>query len=1048
MQHAIFYPLKHSIKLISRIITNSIYVYNKRILILIAICIIFTKIHAQNQLYFDYYNSQNGLSQNSVYSITQSKDGFMWFGTQEGINRFDGKYFTQINPNYNKSDSNEMDYGEFSKTINNLYLDSKDLIWVGTAKEISIYNRFTNKFYIPSYYYKNFSLPSDANIIHITEINHQLWVLTLNKRLFCYDIIKKQMLPVNIENNSLKKIISIQNDRQDHLWICDNKHVYQYENGIFKAQNDINEQIGISGITNMTIVNNDLWIITGLREIIYFNLEQNKSRTKHFFYKEYKGKSRITDASTIHQSSKDILWIGSRSNGLIKINLQSRMFESLSDYNQNPSLGNKFVLSFFTDRQNITWVGLSGGIYKFDYKDTEIELWQSRMNKDQKTNDNCILSIYSNDDNNFYMGTLNGGLIYLNYQTKEYQYYSPTHIGSNLSESKNIYEVIGDDHNLLWMATWGGLYSFNTLTKQFIEYKDFDDEQTLQLCAIVKIKTGNDILLGGYNGGLRLFNIDTKRFEQILDKNNFLEQNKLRVRYMKEIEEGKIFMSTETNCLVQYDYKLGKFTTYPQFNKLCGASRYFFFDSIYLWIATDDGLIQANKSNMQVIKYWTSSDGLANSYIYAVLPDKYHRIWVSTNGGLSMIDYKNHICRNFTISDNLQDLEFNTASCYTDKDKNLWFGGINGLNKVYPNLTKVNTFSPTPLITQINVMNLPLKTDTATPYINKIVLPHTKNFISFQFQTPNYSQTDKIVYKYILEGVDTGWINIGSNNFINYTQLQPGKYTFKVMSNNASNQWSKAATVELEIIPPWWQTWWFWTLFIITAISIMLYAISYRIKHIKKEEGLKYKIIESEMKSLRSQMNPHFIFNSLNSINGFVIENKTHLASDYLTKFARLIRLILENSKNETITLEKELDTLKLYLLMESLRFEDKFEYSINIQQSVEIEEINIPPLIIQPFVENAIWHGLLHRNTKGTLAINISQQKNYLQIEIIDNGIGREKSASYKNIKHESRKSYGIEITKQRLHSLNEKNTIEIFDLKNEFEALGTKVLLTIYIT
>ncbi|MBK8328056.1 MAG: hypothetical protein IPL09_00960 [Bacteroidetes bacterium] len=338
--------MKHSIKLISRIITNSIFVYNKRILILIAICIIFTKIQAQNQLYFDYYNSQNGLSQNSVYSITQSKDGFMWFGTQEGINRFDGKYFTQINPNYNKSDSNEMDYGEFSKTINNLYLDSKDLIWVGTAKEISIYNRFTNKFYIPSYYYKNFSLPSDANIIHITEINHQLWVLTLNKRLFCYDIIKKQMLPVNIENNSLKKIISIQNDRQDHLWICDNKHVYQYENGIFKSQNDINEQIGISGITNMTIVNNDLWIITGLREIIYFNLEQNKSRTKHFFYKEYKGKSRITDASTIHQSSKDILWIGSRSNGLIKINLQSRMFESLSDYNQNPSLGNKFVLSF------------------------------------------------------------------------------------------------------------------------------------------------------------------------------------------------------------------------------------------------------------------------------------------------------------------------------------------------------------------------------------------------------------------------------------------------------------------------------------------------------------------------------------------------------------------------------------------------------------------------------------------------------------------------------------------------------------------------------
>jgi ligand-binding sensor domain-containing protein len=1002
----------------------------------------------QGQLYYDYYNSQNGLSQNSVYSITQTNDGFMWFGTQEGINRFDGKYFTKVLENYNKQDVNEMDYGEFSKLINVLFHDSNDWLWVGTAKEISIYNRYKNKFFKPGFIYKNFAIPLDANIVQITELNRQIWVLTLNKGLFCYDLNYKKMMDVKCENPISKKIIAIQKDIHGNLWFCDSKEVYQQINGTFIAQKKINQAIGNSGIANMTIINKDLWIINGNRKILLFQIGPNEIGPVKYFSKEFQGKASISDANTMHQSSKDIMWIGSRSGGLLKINLQNHQYESLTDNTDRPTLNTKFVLSFYTDKQNITWVGLSGGVLKFDHKDTKIELWKSQANDQKIATDNNILSIYSQNDKDFYMGTMTGGLLYLNWDSKEYQYYLPTNIGSKLSESKNIYEIIGGENNLIWMATWGGLYSFNTLTKQFFEYKDFDDEQTLLLCSIIKLKQSNKILLGGYNGGLRLFNIDTKRFEKIPDKVPFLDSIKLRVRYMKEFEGGNIFMSTETNCLVQYNYLQGTFTTYPQFNNLCGTSRYFYFDSLFLWIATDDGLIQADKKNMRVIKYWTTKNGLSNNYIYTVLPDSFRRIWVSSNAGISMIDYQNNVCRNFTLSDNLQDLEFNTACCYTDKKNNLWFGGINGLNIVQPTITRTNTFSPKPMMTQIEVMNLPYKTDTAIPYIGKIVLPYDKNFINFQFQTPNYSQTDKIVYKYLLKGVDTGWIYIGNKNFINYTQLQPGTYTFMVKSNNANNQWSQdAASVVVEIIPPWWRTWWFWTVFILVSVVLLLYVITYRIRRIKKEESLKYKIIESEMKSLRSQMNPHFIFNSLNSINGFVIENKTHLASDYLTKFARLIRLILENSKNETITLEKELDTLKLYLLMESLRFEDKFEYHIQIEEGIELEEIFIPPLIIQPFVENAIWHGLLHRTSKGKLEINIFQKSNQLSIEVIDDGIGREKSATYKNIKHESRKSYGIEITKQRILSLNKQNTIEIIDLKNGLEPIGTKVQITLFL-
>jgi LytS/YehU family sensor histidine kinase/ligand-binding sensor domain-containing protein len=209
---------------------------------------------------------------------------------------------------------------------------------------------------------------------------------------------------------------------------------------------------------------------------------------------------------------------------------------------------------------------------------------------------------------------------------------------------------------------------------------------------------------------------------------------------------------------------------------------------------------------------------------------------------------------------------------------------------------------------------------------------------------------------------------------------------------------------------------------------------------------VKRKLAETELAALRSQMNPHFIFNSLNSINSFIIENNTKLASEYLTKFSRLIRLILENSKNDLINLDKELETLRLYLLMESIRFKNKFTYQINIDDDVNLEQIKLPPTTLQPFVENAIWHGILHLDVEGNLLININYSaKNTLHIQIKDNGVGRSKSAILKS-KTNTNKSFGIAITTQRLLQLNAANKVEIIDvLDNENIASGT--IVNIYI-
>jgi sensor histidine kinase YesM len=222
-----------------------------------------------------------------------------------------------------------------------------------------------------------------------------------------------------------------------------------------------------------------------------------------------------------------------------------------------------------------------------------------------------------------------------------------------------------------------------------------------------------------------------------------------------------------------------------------------------------------------------------------------------------------------------------------------------------------------------------------------------------------------------------------------------------------------------------------------------------RIKNITSE--YEQKIVQTEIKALRAQMNPHFIFNCLNSIQYYTANNQTDQASEYLTKFSKLIRMVLENSRSEKVTLENELETLKLYIEMEAMRFRGKVKYKININEAVDTSDIQIPPLLIQPFVENAIWHGLMHKEEGGEVIIDVSQAQDYLlHIEIIDNGVGREKAMEYKSKSATINKSFGMKVTAERIELINQMyktNTkIVVLDLKNsENNAIGTKVIVEI---
>jgi LytS/YehU family sensor histidine kinase len=261
------------------------------------------------------------------------------------------------------------------------------------------------------------------------------------------------------------------------------------------------------------------------------------------------------------------------------------------------------------------------------------------------------------------------------------------------------------------------------------------------------------------------------------------------------------------------------------------------------------------------------------------------------------------------------------------------------------------------------------------------------------------------------------------------------------------------------ISPPWWKTWWAYALFgfaaLLTVYAIIRWTLQqkYRlqIERAEKEKqiaDIKQKASELEMQALRAQMNPHFIFNSLNSINRFILQNNREKASEYLTKFSKLVRMILQNSQASLIPLEVELEALGLYLDLEEVRFDHRFGYKISYPKDLDIDVLKVPPLIIQPYAENAIWHGLMHKESKGHLDVEVTEENDHLYLRIADDGIGRKAAVELASKSATKHKSMGLKITADRITMLQSSNgnesAVKFNDLMNpDGTAAGTEVVI-----
>lgn len=512
--------------------------------------------------------------------------------------------------------------------------------------------------------------------------------------------------------------------------------------------------------------------------------------------------------------------------------------------------------------------------------------------------------------------------------------------------------------------------------------------------------------------------------------------------------------SSKTNVLKLQD---GSFIFTRQyeairFNKNKLINRVFIEKNIENVYQSNDGRIWFALNNGGIISYTDGSFNSNNSTRYlghktviSITQDKYDNMWFGTSGnGVYLLQKDVKINYNppkiFSSIDNKTE-EIKSVSIFSELPT------INENSKIIStNIVKNDTTPPIVFINTIKVNGV--DTTTLTYY----ELNHNENALEINISGV-FSGKSELQYKYILEGKDENW-NYTTNTSLYYTALKPGSYTFKVLAMSDNGIWSNTpAVITFNIIPPFYKSFWFVFSIIFLLIAIVFIVIFVTTKKSQQRKAFfeeeKRKALISELHALRSQMNPHFIFNTLSSIQSFITKNDSKDAVHYLSKFSKLMRATLENTKKQRIPIKDEIESLQLYMDLEKLRLNNKFDYQINIDKTIDEQFDEIPPMLIQPYIENAIWHGISHKSGNGIIKISFSlEDENSLKCVVEDDGIGRKKAEEMKK-GHLKNKSLGMTITKERLEIINSlkdsKLNINIVDLTENNLPSGTKIELFI---
>ena len=795
-------------------------------------------------LKFERIGTDAGLSQSNVTCILQDSRGFMWFGTRDGLNKYDGYRFTV----YKNIEGDQ-------KAISNNFItsvieDKKGDLWIGTwGGGVDRFDREKNLFV-------HYSGVLSNEFINDLRLDHtgKLWIGTDGGGLFRFDPGTRSILhfmhdprdPRSLGDNDISTIFE---DSQRRLWagsVNGGLNLLNPEHdGFIHFRHDPKDSSSLSSNNVSKILEDHLhrfWIATqgGGLDL----LESPAGKFRHYRNEPHNSSSLSHNVLlSLTEDDAGNIWIGTDNGGLGILGPDRQKIRTYKqDDIDNTSLSNNSLHSLYKDRQGNMWAGsYSAGINLYKRNGYGFMHYKHNSRPGSLSN-NDVLNILEDSRNNVWIGTDGGGMDLFNRQTGDFTHFRPKEGDPNSISGIYVLCMREDSQGNLWVGTWGdGVTVINKTKDRFRHYKnDPRDSSSLggNNAYVIAEDRHKNIWIGTYGSGVDLYDGEKNRFKHYKhDPANPNSPGSDRVHAMLVDREGILWIGTFDGGLDKFDLNTKIFTHYrhdPARNSLSNNS----VNCIYedgkgiLWIATAVGLNSFDRLTGRFATYSTK-DGLPGANIFGILEDDQGNLWVSTNQGLSRFNPRTLNVRNFSAADGLQSNEFKSNACFKSSSGLMYFGGVNGFNTFYPDSIKGIPFDPPLVITGLQIFNKevpvaagpkdhsPLKKDISET--KEITLSYKNSVISFEFASLNYISPAKKQYRYMLEGFDRDWTNPDTKRSVTYTNLDPGEYVFKVRGMNLDGNWSpNMASIRLVITPPFWETWWFRLAGIVCVLGLVI----------------------------------------------------------------------------------------------------------------------------------------------------------------------------------------------------------------------------------
>jgi ligand-binding sensor domain-containing protein/signal transduction histidine kinase len=993
-------------------------------------------------------NSDNGLSQHTIQCIFKDKYGFMWFGTQDGLNKYDGYKFTIYKHQYNNAHTlpannitaicadasgnmwvgtrtgglsrynydldrfdnfkhNPYNLSSISNnSISNIYLDKDQKLWIGTANGLNMLNGKWDSFKRYTHTSNNAESLSDAKVLSIFEDSGKnFWIGTANGLNLLNRATGKSIRysENNITNkntdNTINTINTITEDDTHQLWMGTNKGLKLLNRGngtftYFAIQPDKNSPKGINPIAAVTKTEgNKIWIAT------YSTLLLFDANSKKLIPISGKGDgdTQIPNDGiyALLEDRDGILWIGTSSQGILMYDRNLSTFPiHKASLNNRPSAKN-IVRALDEDKQGNLYLATDEGLDYFNRITHAYNSYYHQPNNIYSLASNyTTLVVSSKKDGRVWVGTDNSGLDCLDPQTGIFTHYVKGNGPKNISDN-SIYGLLEDRQGNIWIGTYqGGLNVFNIKTKTFARYlhnpKDLNSLGDNSIQALFEDKAGN-IWIGGYSNGISIYNPATKKFTQLNNHNSNLKCDIISVFY--EDKQGN------------------------------------------MWIGTmEGGLNFYNKTTKQFTAY-TEQNGLINNTINYITEDINSNLWLTTNRGITRFDPVKKTFKSFDNYNGLKSLEYNIGAGLKLSDGQFAFGSINGFSFIDPQNLGYNKNTPQVVITgfelfnkpvQIGAKGSPLKQTILTT--KELTLNHTQSVFSIDYAALNFTTPQHNTYAYLLEGFDYDWRYVGTQRKATYTNLDAGTYTFRIKAANNDGVWSnKETTIFITIKPPYWKTWWFR---LIIALAILGLTYEFTLYRAKQRAKLR-KLEENKFKDM------------VDAVINAQEEERRRIAEALHNEFGQLLfaakmgipaeQLATASILNEAITKVRNIS----YELMPPILEDYGLEYALEdmIAKKLTAEHIKYTCTIkglkerISPVLEIAtyrITQELLNNVVKHANAtfvdMSVIKNLNTLSIHLTDNGVGFNQSDEHPIKK---KNEFGLNYITGRVHLL--KGTVKI---------------------